>query len=160
MTIDIISFTDEQYSALTANQLQEVTAAQTKKDRMTSALAEKKRKEKFRLLKNGIFRSKIYAQLCAEWDEAYQTELDRLKEQLLFFLRFSTKVEVPTDNPYAIDYSLSYEERYVVVRDYYLATYLDDMERWTEFKKDTVAPNYLGEYYVTLHDYLLEKIEK
>ena len=45
MTIDIIAFTDEQYSALTANQLQEVTSAQARKDRMTSALAEKKRKE-------------------------------------------------------------------------------------------------------------------
>jgi hypothetical protein len=111
-------------------------------------------------LKNGIFRSEIYAKLCAEWDEEYQTELERIKEQLLFYLRFSTKVDVPTDCPYTVDYALSYEDRYLIVRDYYLTNYSEATERWTEFKKDTIAPNYLGEYYATLHDYLLDKIEK
>ncbi len=159
MTIDIITFTDAQYSALNGEQLQEVMIAQTKKDRLLSALAEKKRKEKFRLLKNGIFRSGIYEALCAQWDSEYQTQLDKIKERLLFFLRFSTKTETPIGHPYVVDYSLSYEERYMVVRDYYLANYSDPAERMEAFTKDTVAPSYLGEYYSTLHDYLLDKIE-
>ena len=160
MTIDIITFTDEQYSGLSNDQLQEVMVAQTKKDRMTLALAEKKRKERFRLLKNGIFRSEIYEKLCVNWDEEYQTELNRIKERLLFFLRFSTKPEIPVEYPYLVDYALTYEERYAIVRDYYLQMYADPSERWQKFKADEIAINYLGEFYVTLHDYLLAQVEK
>ena len=159
MTIDIIEFTDAQYSALNEEQLQEVMNAQTKKDKLLSSLNEKKRKEKFRLLKNGIFRSNIYDSLCAQWDSEYQSELNAIKERLLFYLRFSLKVETPVGHPYVVDYALSYSERFMVVRDYYLATYSDPTARMDAFKQDTVAPSYLGEYYASLYDYFLDKIE-
>ena len=159
MTIDIIEFTDAQYLALNEEQLQEVMKAQTKKEKLLSALNEKKRKEKFRLLKNGVFRSNIYDALCAQWDGEYQAELDTIKERLLFYLRFSVKTETPVEHPYMVDYALSYAERFAQVRDYYLATYSDPTARMDAFKQDAVAPSYLGEYYASLYDYFLDKVE-
>ena len=47
MEIDIISFTDEQFAALTEEQLLEVENVQMKKNRLTEDLEEEKRKEKF-----------------------------------------------------------------------------------------------------------------
>ena len=149
MTIDIIEFTDAQYLALNEEQLQEVMKAQTKKEKLLSSLNEKKRKEKFRLLKNGVFRSNIYDALCAQ----------TIKERLLFYLRFSVKTETPVEPPYAVDYALSYAERFAQVRDYYLATYSDPTARMDAFKQDAVAPSYLGEYYASLYDYFLDKVE-
>jgi hypothetical protein len=156
MTVDIISFTDAQYATLSEAQLLEVLSAQTRKDNMLKALAEKKRKERYRLLKNGVFRSGVYEALCAQWDAEYEAELEIVKQKLLFYLRFSVKEETPdTDAPYLVDYSLSYEDRYRVVKDYYLNTYTDANERMNKFREDEVATKYLGEFYATLYDYLL-----
>ena len=157
MTIDIISFTDAQYASLNETQLQEVIDAQTKKDNMALALAERKRKERFRLIKNGVFRSGIYDALCAQWDAEYEAELEVMKAKLLFFLRFALKPQEPSaEAPYPVDYSLEFADRYRSVRDYYLDTYSDPVERMEVYKKDEVAPQYLGEFYATLYDYLLD----
>ena len=156
MTIDIISFTDAQYAALNETQLQEVINAQTKKDNLALELAERKRKERFRLTKNGVFRSGIYEALCAQWDTEYQAELEVLKAKLLFYLRFALKPQEPSvEAPYTVDYSLEYADRYKSVRDYYLSAYSDADERMTAYQNDEVAPQYLGEFYATLYDYLL-----
>ncbi len=156
MTIDIISFTDEQFAFLSESQIQEVKNVQAQKDELTRALIEKKRKEKFRLLKNGVFRSAIYQSVCSTLDDEYATRVERLKEQLLFYLRFSSKIddEESENSPYTVNYSLTYEERYTIVRSYYLDTYSDGSKRFDAFKADKVAPNYLGEFYATMYDYL------
>ena len=88
MTIDIITFTDEQFAALSEAQIQEIKNVQTEKDELTAALAEKKSKEKYRLLENGIYRSGIYKLIAAKLDEEYNAEVERLREGLLFYLRF------------------------------------------------------------------------
>jgi hypothetical protein len=50
---------------------------------------------------------------------------------------------------YIVDYSLSYNERYVIVRDYYMS--IDDAnERLTLYSADEVAKAYLNQYYSTL----------
>ena len=125
MTIDIISFTDEQFAFLSETQIQEIKNVQAQKDELTSALAEKKRKEKFRLIKNGVFRSAIYDSICAALDVEYAATVESLKERLLFYLRFSSKInDTESENsPYVVNYSLTYEERYNIVKDYYLETY-------------------------------------
>ena len=48
MTIDIISYTDEQFAAMTEEQILEVESVQLKKNRLTKKLGEEKRTEKFR----------------------------------------------------------------------------------------------------------------
>lgn len=55
MEIDIISYTDEQFASMTDEQILEVENVQLKKNRLTERLKEKKRGEKFRLLKAGVF---------------------------------------------------------------------------------------------------------
>ena len=58
--IDIIEFTESQFAALSRGQLQTVKTAQQKKDRLYKDLREKLRREKQRLVKNGMFSSGIY----------------------------------------------------------------------------------------------------
>ena len=56
---------------------------------------------------------------------------------------------------YMLDYSLEDEARLLVVKEYYETTYSDGKERFNAFVKDTIAPQYLGELYKPLYDYLL-----
>lgn len=153
MLIDIIEYTPEQFAVLSAEQVEEVKNVQQRKNKLLDALEEKKRKEKYKLVDAGIFRSAIYEKICASLDEGYAREVARLREGLLFYLQYSTKAEY--DAPYIVNYSLSYAERYEIVRDYYETTYTDAKERVNKFKADKVAPAYLGEYYTILFDRFL-----
>ena len=71
MTIDIISYTDEQFAKLTEEQLLEVQSAQLKKERLKTQLEENVAKRKNELLKQGIFRSDIFALCKAKLEEQY-----------------------------------------------------------------------------------------
>ena len=57
------------------------------------------------------------------------------------------------DAGYVVDYELSYLERYILVRDYYLSIE-DPAERMALYAADEVAQNYLDHYYTTLYNYL------
>ena len=152
MEIDIISFTDEQFAALTEEQLLEVENVQMKKNRLTEDLEEEKRKEKFRLLKAGVVRSGIWTGICDSLDASYEREVEWLRDGLLFYLRFASKPPEETSAPYEVDYSLSYEKRLEIVREYYDSTYSDPEEKFPAFKQDKVALNYLGELYAPLYE--------
>lgn len=160
MEIDIISYTDKQYAALTEEQLLEVKSAQLQKNRLQAALAEDIEKEKHRLVENGIFMSGIWELIKAKLQAEFEQEVENLRESLLFYLRFSTAGGVDvSEAPYTVDYSLSDEERFYVVRDYYLDAYANGAERMAVFKADKVAPQYLGELYAPLYDYFLSMVE-
>ena len=157
MIIDIISYTSEQFAALTTEQIVEVKRVQLAKNKLTRKLQENKRKEKFRLIEAGIFCSGIWDALCAELEEAFAQEVENLREGLLFYLQYGNQQAGTGSSvtaPYVVDYSLSGYDRAVIVRDYYLNTYSDATERYAAFKADTVAKSYLGENYAGLHDYL------
>lgn len=153
MEIDIISFTDEQFALLNETQVQEVENVQIKKNRLTLALAENKRKEKYRLLKNGIWRSGVYQKICDALDDRYDAEVEALRDGLLFYLRFSTRSEDASSAPYTVDYSLDYPARYNIVKDYYESTYSTRQERLDALNADAVALAYLGEYFMVLYNY-------
>ena len=53
MEIDIITYTDKQYAALTEEQILQVKEAQLEKNRLTAKLQENLQKEKERLVENG-----------------------------------------------------------------------------------------------------------
>ena len=154
MTIDIISYTDVQYAALTKEQILEVEAAQLKKNRLFIKLEEEKRKEKYRLIENGIFLSKIWELYCEKLQKEYDQEVENIRDSLLFYLRFVGGGA--SSAPYTVDYSLKMEDRFQVVRSYYETTYPDAYERYQAFKKDEVAVVYLGELYAPLHDYFYD----
>ena len=155
MTIDIISYTDEQYAELNDEQLLEVRSAQLKKNKLIESMEKNLQKEKERLVKNGIFTSNIWGMLQEKFAAKLETEITMLREALLFYLRFSSrpKTEEEENAPYVVDYSLSYEDRLAIVKTYYEATYTNALERYSEFKADSVAKPYLGELYSPLHDY-------
>ena len=155
--IDIIDFTNIQYSLLTKGQLQTIRTAQQKKDRLYRDLQKALRKEKHRLVKNGVFRSKLYELLVERLTEEYEEEVDVVRQGLLFYLRYSMQ---PDQNaPYEVDYSLEYAERVAGVRAYYEQTYASSASaRFEAFKKDKFAKTYLGEYYAMLYDYFYVQI--
>ena len=153
MVIDIISYTNEQFAALSEEQILEVKKAQLQKNKLLQRLEENKRKEKFRLIEAGIYRSKIYESLCQAYQAQYEQDVENLRDSLIFYLRFAAKVESSSDAPYTVDYALSYDERYEIVKAYYDKTYATAVERYNAFLKDEYAPAYLGEQYAVLFDY-------
>ncbi len=154
MKIDIISYTDTQYEAFTAEQIQEVKAAQMQKNNLERALAEAKRKEKHRLIERGIFLSGIWEAYQEKLQTEYEQKIENLRDSLLFYLRFSTKPDA-YGTGYSVDYNLSLEERFAIVKQYYENTYANVSERFEAFKADKVAVVYLEELYSTLYDYFL-----
>ena len=156
MNIDIISYTDAQYAALTAEQLLEVQEAQLKKNRLDLKLEEEKLKEKHRLLSGGVFLSRVWELYCEKLQAEYETEVENIRESLLFYLRFSARPDGgETDAPYEINYAYPIEERLAIVREYYEQTYNNGKERFAAFKEDKVAVQYLGELYAPLYEYYL-----
>lgn len=153
MVIDIISFTDEQIAGLTPEQVEEIRNAQIRKNRLTETLNKNKEKEKYKLVKRGIFRSGIFEKICESLQRSYERDVEDIREGLLFYLRFTSRPENQTGAPYELDYSLTYEERYNVVKAYYDSTYSTNQERFQKFKADKYAPSYLGEYHAYLYDY-------
>ncbi len=153
MNIDIISYTDEQFAALSVEQLEQVREAQLKKNKLTAKLDKEKQEEKFRLVENGIFLSSIWDVYCQKLETEYEAEVETIREALLFYLRFSTKEEEESSAPYTVNYALTMEERFAIVRQYYEYTYSDAKECYNAFIADPVAKTYLGELYSPLHDY-------
>lgn len=155
MTVDIISFTSEQYARLSDEQLLQVRSAQSKKNRLDNELAAAKEAEKYRLIKNGVFLSEIWERYCAKLQQEYEQELESLRQGLLFYLQYSKSASA--DAPYEVDYNSTAEERFNVVKAYYETTYTDGAERFEAFKADEFALSYLGELYALLYDYFLER---
>ena len=160
MEIDIISYTDAQFAALTEEQLLQVKNAQLKKNRLAAALEKDLQREKQRLMDNGILFSSIWRCVQEKLQETYEQEEANIREGLLFYLRFAAKPEGSAleEVPYTVDYSLSNTERFEIVRDYYMDAYTDPSARFEKFKTDSVAMQYLGELYAPLYDYFLEKV--
>ena len=119
------------------------------------------RKEKYRAAENRTLRSTVLDAALAELKDTYdklvlkiQSELDESLEAL-----YAENYPVgqpgeginPDDAPYEVDYSLPSRDRYVAVKNYYMA-YDDMAQALLDFQKDEIAKDYLGTYY----DYLLQ----
>ena len=156
MVIDIISYTDSQFAALTEEQLLQVKSAQLKKNRLQAKLEEDLQHAKQKFVENGTLVSSIWRELQKTLRASYEQEVENIRDSLLFYLRFAVKPEEDGDAPYTVDYSLSDIERFEIVKNYYERTYTDGQKRFTAFKADTVAARYLGELYAPLYDYFLE----
>ena len=158
MVIDIIDYKDAQYIQLGEVRLQRVREAQLEKNKLLSQLAKDKRNAKYKLLKNGVFRSGIYASVCEDLERRCEEEIKMIRDSLLFYLRYAIRDDLAgMDAPYPLDYSLAEVERAEVVMNYYETTYANATERYYAFMKDEIASAYLGEFYYTVHDYLAAK---
>ena len=157
MKIDIITYTDAQYAVLTEEQLLEIKSAQLKKDRLDARREEALLKEKLRLIDNGTYLSAIWELQAQKLRDKHALEVAGIRESLLFYLKFSSKVDVEEHEglPYVPKYALAESDRYNQVKDAYFTKFSDPNERFEAFKADKVAPKYLGEGYSILYDYIL-----
>ena len=160
MTIDIISYTEEQYAVLPEAHILEIQNAQLKKNRLIRKLEEDKQTAKERLIENGTFLSGLWEQRCAQLEEVCAQEVEAIREALLFYLRYTGQANnnagnntLPEGDFYKLDYSLSVEERFYVVKEYSESKYATALDRYNVFKEDQIAKSYLGEVYKPLHDY-------
>ena len=153
MIIDIISYTAEQFAALNEQQLKEVREAQRKKDNLTLALGEKLQAQKDELVKKGIFNSSLFRLIEEKMQREYEQKVSLLKEDLKFYLQYY-KPKEEESTPYVVNYALPYDERFAIVREYYMTTFTDANERFAKFTMDAIALNYLGELYSPMYSYL------
>lgn len=158
MTIDIITFTETQFAALSEEQLLAVKEAQVKKNKLLWEFEKDLQQAKHRMVKNGVLSTVRYEMMEDKLRAMYEMQVDLLRESLLFYLRYAMRAEEKFpegEELYVVDYALDDAERLQIVRTYYTSNYTDAKERFEAFKEDTVAPHYLGEYYKALYDYFL-----
>ncbi len=159
MTIDIIDLTDPQYSQLNAVQLSMVRAAQGKKDKILAGAQTEKDQLFRKMAANGIARSSAYSYAVQEIDEKAQSDVDVIKQDLLYQIAYENwQWEGNDSGPYRYpqnpNYNLTPSQRFLEVRTYYMSVTSDPDARLRAFEGDTLAKSYLGEFYVTLYDLL------
>ena len=163
MTFDIIEITEEEVSGLEVVRLKLLRTAQQKKNELSHKLERELAEQKRLLYSNGMENSTLYEQISAEMTAEYEYQVEILKEQLLFNMSLGEPTNGgetggsggDTNTGYVVDYELSYMERYIEVRDYYLSIE-DPSERVALLREDEVARKYLGTYYNTLFNYLVQ----
>lgn len=159
MEIDIIDLTADEYKDLNAVQLSMVRIAQVRKNKILSNAALKKAASIRRLVDNGFVRSTLFTAEQDRIDAEAEAEIEILKNDLINQLAYeqlqSTGNEAGAyaypSNP---NYYLSYSERFLVVRNYYMNRTSDPNARLAAYGADSLAREYLGEYYQTLYDLL------
>lgn len=159
MEFDIIELTAEEVEKLTVIQLKLLRTAQKKKNDLLYALQKDMNLFKQVLMSNNFTSSSLYEAKYNSLKAEFDREVEILREQLIFNMSLNEPTNDDDlggeggDGPYPVDYSLSYLERYIVVRDYYLSI-PDAHERLALYQADKVAMNYLSSYYNSLFNYL------
>lgn len=163
MTFDIIEITDEEVEKLSVVQLKLLRTAQQKKDALEHKLKDELREYKWIFASSGSEMSSLYGIMENDFYQEFNYQVAILREQLEFSMSLQEptaddetgdKEELGGENVgYVLDYQLSYLERYIAVRDYYL-TIEDPNERIQLYANDDVARKYLDTYYTHLFDYL------
>lgn len=158
MQFDIISLTEEELNKLTVAQMKLLRAAQQRKDELERNAQKEWEKFREKVLGEGMKNSTLLDDMKAALDEEVSYKCSVLADNLIYDMSVSGKSGGTVSGPdysagYLVDYSLSYNERYIIVRDYYLAI-KDRTERMKKYAADEVAKKYLGSYYETLYNVL------
>ncbi len=160
MEIDIVDLTDPNYSSLSPVQLAMVRAAQTKKNKIVAEAQSKKQELFVFMLGNNTVRSTALRDAAAGIDAEADKNIAAVKTDLDYQLAYEAIGSEGNENgPYRYpqnpNYNLTYSERFLEVRNYYMAVTSDPQARLDAFSMDSLAKSYLGEYYPTLYDLLL-----
>lgn len=164
MEIDIIDLTDEEYAELTQVELAMVNTAQANKNSVLAQAKVKKQKLLKTLLTNNVARSSVRRDYDSQVDAEAQREIDVIREDLLYRLAYEAKYADGNDaGPYRYpenpNYNLTYAQRFLVVRDYYMHITTNPQARLQAYGIDSLAVSYLGEYYQTLYDLLASYVK-
>ena len=161
LDFDVIDLTEEDFKNLTVVQMKLLRTAQQKKDELYRNMEKDYRMYKNLAMTTGMNRSTLISEKFTELYNEYEYKLEILADNLLYNLSLNEPTndgdlgDVGGDESagYIVDYSLSYNERYIIVRDFYLAI-PDPNERMALYAADEVAKKYLGSYYGTLYNVL------
>lgn len=158
MEFDIIELTDEQILNLSTVQMQLLRTAQKNKNQLKYNLESDMAMFEKLLMTNDVNNSSLAAQKRAELEEHYEHELAIIVEQLRYSLARNEPLpdddnDGKPDAGYIVDYSLSYVDRYRLVRNYYMSI-PDPDERLALYAADETAKDYLSSYYTSLFDVL------
>lgn len=157
MEFNIIEVTDAYYSNLTNLQRQLLRTAQKKKDELEHKAEKDIALFRRYIITNGVHNSTLLKQKTKEIYDELEYELSIIREQLLYSIDLNEPFPDDSDYEnvgYLVDYSLSYTDRYVIVREYYLSI-SDPAERLSLYLADDVAKKYLDKYYTSLYNVLL-----
>ncbi len=159
MTIDIVDLTSPDYSDLSPVQLAMVRAAQSKKDKIVKEAEKNQNELKFFMIANNTSRSTALRDAIGEIEKQKLADIETVKNDLDYQLAYEALGSEGDENgPYRYpqnpNYNLSYSERFLVVRQYYMDVTSDPNARLKAFGADTLARSYLGEFYQTLYDLL------
>ena len=161
MEFDIIDITEEEVKGLAVVQQKLLRTAQQKKNELQHKLDQQIEEYRWLLYINGTHKSSLLNSVEDELLEEFEYQVEILREQLLFNMNLKepthegeTGGSGSDTSGYVVDYELSYLERYIEVRDYYLAI-PDPDERIALLAADEVAQDYLGTFYNTLFNYLV-----
>lgn len=157
MTFDIIELEEGEIEAFSTIQVQLLRTAQKRKNELLHKMKSDLELFKKLILSNGMVNSTLYEQKRAELTAEVAYQVDILKEQLLYSLEINEPYPDGDEDQemvgYIVDYTLSYTDRYAIVREYYLA--IDDPAlRMQLYTDDDVAKRYLGSYYSVLYNVL------
>ncbi|GEM_PF-709390 len=161
MQFDIIPVTGTEVGKLSTAQLRLLMDAQNKKNELLIKAERELKAFSLSVMGAGMAYSSLIESKRRELDEEVWRKCAVIADDLLFDISAigqssegggGSGGDAP-QTEYRVDYSLSYSERYVIVRDYYLRI-KDVSERMTKYASDEVAKKYLGTYYKTLYNVL------
>ena len=161
MQFDIIPVTGTEVGKLSTAQLRLLRDAQNKKNELLIKAERELKAFSLSVMGAGMAYSSLIESKRRELDEEVWRKCAVIADDLLFDISAIGQSSEggggsggdATQTEYRVDYSLSYSERYVIVRDYYLRI-KDVSERMTKYASDEVAKKYLGTYYKTLYNVL------
>ena len=161
MQFDIIDITEDRLKELSVVQMKMLRTAQQKKDELVRKFEKELNRFRAVVFTSGMKNSTLIEDKDRELrDElGYQTAL--LADNLIYNMSLnepSNGGDIGGDGGdeeagYIVDYTLTYNERYIIVRDYYLAI-TDPDERMALYAADETAKKYLSSYYTTLYNVL------
>ena len=157
MEFDVVEITEEELKLFSAVEMQILRTAQKSKNELVQ-----KMEKEFALFKKLVYtddmkESSLLEQKKAELQAEYDYQLAIIVEQYHYGMEL-TEPHIPS-NPeagsvgYLVDYRLPYNDRYNIVREYYLSI-KDPNERMTLYANDEVAKDYLSSYYRALFNVL------
>lgn len=161
MRFDIIDITEDRLKELSVVQMKMLRTAQQKKDELV-----RKFEKELNMFRSVVFTSGMKnSTLIEDKDRELRDELGYQTALLADNLIYNMSLNEPSNGGdiggdggdeeagYIVDYTLTYNERYIIVRDYYLAI-TDPDERMALYAADETAKKYLSSYYTTLYNVL------
>lgn len=166
MQFNIIDIPADELNSLSVAQMKLLRAAQRKKDELEHNAELQLEEFRMKVLAAGMKNSTLFEDMKKAVSDETQYICTKIADNLIYEMSVCKSDEGSDgddgggssgggsyETGYLVDYSLSYSERYVIVRDYYL-TFTDVEERMAKYSADEVAKKYLDSYYKILYNVL------